>query len=365
MRRKDIAIYFANDKDIYDLLMSSKVHYSDKKLLEMLRERGIVISSEMDREKLVRFFSTLPHDYHSFEMLLSQLPQRLNASKKQTTKISCDATIDQLSSIVLQLQDDRESKFNDSYSVSVGSDSVDVDVHYTEMDYSKARLRQRKTREAKFEIVVDAEGVKIRSDSAEKMTEIVRDLESRIENAFVDAKLDKLSLDCFFTPEQISEFFVSLATNMPGYSLVDVMTIKLEKMEGRSGDTEDTEDTEDIDPIVYEHGVKKAILSGDVLLASPEFQSLSDSGFFISNIRWVSSKVGNLHKYEFTASFDQSSDERELVYSVDGIYKNKGDGKYNLTRQNVTCGGKKVLLTDLEDHAASLLIASSGVSDEN
>lgn len=57
-------LYCATDKEIFDVLMSSKQRITESVMLELAKDRGVFYSAKDSREILADSLSLLPHDYH-------------------------------------------------------------------------------------------------------------------------------------------------------------------------------------------------------------------------------------------------------------------------------------------------------------
>jgi hypothetical protein len=55
------ALYFADDKDIYDLLAAARQRLTPQKLVDIARTRGLLLSPSDDRDALVAYSAPLEH----------------------------------------------------------------------------------------------------------------------------------------------------------------------------------------------------------------------------------------------------------------------------------------------------------------
>jgi hypothetical protein len=79
--------------------------------------------------------------------------------------------------------------------------------------------------------------------------------------------------------------------------------------------------------------VKKVALDGEGLLYSPEFQHLSELGFYISSIIWQAIFIGTEQiKVEFEATFGNSLECNDFKYNTRCYFKSK-NGQYTPTRR--------------------------------
>ncbi|MCI5138530.1 MAG: hypothetical protein D3922_08990 [Candidatus Electrothrix sp. AR1] len=82
--------------------------------------------------------------------------------------------------------------------------------------------------------------------------------------------------------------------------------------------------------------VQHALLQGEGLLHSPEYQGLSKGGFYICNIVWLAQEsTPSGKKVEFTASLSQPELGTGFRYAVRGIYRRKSDKSLTKTARPV------------------------------
>jgi hypothetical protein len=80
----EVLKYYATDKEVFDVLASSRQRLSESALLDLARSRGIFYSPRDSREILASNISLLPHDYESLKELLGQ-SENPNRAEKVTS----------------------------------------------------------------------------------------------------------------------------------------------------------------------------------------------------------------------------------------------------------------------------------------
>src|ERR1700731_938571 len=95
---RDPARYCATDKEIYDLLMSSKRKISDIVMLTLARDRGILYSPKESRDELASKLSLLTHGFHDLSVLIEQ--RELSTRGEKTTSMTLPPlTLEELKAI--------------------------------------------------------------------------------------------------------------------------------------------------------------------------------------------------------------------------------------------------------------------------
>ena len=160
----------ATDKEVFDVLMSGKRRFAEPTLLALARDRGVFYSAGESREKLASNLSLLPFGYNELAALL-QNAQGARAEKVTHVTLGIELSIDQIKSVVSQYTSQAPSDERVVHHQS-GEKNVTVDVQYSEIDYSKTRLVQRREREAEIEFIVEDGQTTIRMPANEKAKEI-------------------------------------------------------------------------------------------------------------------------------------------------------------------------------------------------
>lgn len=353
-------LFYATDMDIYDALYAAKLRVTEGVLHDMLRARGILLSEATPREELISYLSSLLHDYHDFSYLMDYITSTSRSEKKTSTSLQTEINTSEITNAFDALKVAREDR-NESYSHSVNNNKHIIKVNYTEIDHSKTRLRQRTQKEAIIEIDTSEGVTKLRHPANDRVNEIVgliiNDIEAQKEELVEKQNIDFRGINSHTVR---SNFFKKLIERIPDYTPRDVKKIKVNHTTDTDFSIEDDDNHHSEPHLSVEHEmvgiVENALLKGESLLASREFQTLSQNGFFISHIRWVAEKQTTpKQKIEFEALFHDTSNCSEFRYTVLGFYTEVESG-YTKHMKPLQEHEKTPYLKLIEDTAQSIYL---------
>ena len=92
-------LYCATDKEIFDVLMSSKQRITESVMLELAKDRGVFYSAKDSREILADSLSLLPHDYHDLVFILDQREHSGRAEKLTSVVLDTPLTVNDIKDI--------------------------------------------------------------------------------------------------------------------------------------------------------------------------------------------------------------------------------------------------------------------------
>lgn len=356
MRNK--LLYCATDNEIYEVLMSSKQKLTDAVLLELAKDRGILYSPKDSRETLVEKIALLPHDYDDLAIILEQREHGGRVEKITSATLNAKLSVADIKEVCREY---KEQATGDEKVLThpEGSDRFVVQVQYSEIDYSKTRLIQRKPKEADIEFIVDDEKTIVRMPANAKAMEVFQDLKNRLENHTKD-KLPTVLIELseFDSAAQRTNFFTVLISSLPGFKLDNVTSVKVEPINTDvDEDALDLDDDQDQEQAKEEALalVRKAALAGESLLASDEYQALQKKGFFITSIIWRAKQTATPYSIvEFEAAFEDPHAGKGFKYSVRGAL-NFTQGEYTRTLRPITNDDKQRFLTLIEQTAARVI----------
>jgi hypothetical protein len=236
------------------------------------------------------------------------------------------------------------------HSFTADSDgSYKLNVDYQEMDLTRTRLAQHREREAEINIEFNDVDVKVRGPANPVVAEIVSEFKKELETIRNEVIQEtRISLQGIEDPEKRTKFFLEIIKGMPGFDLDDVLALHTDKLRIVDDEESDEEILGEDNPELLSE-VRRAVLSGRGLTFSPEFKRLTDSGFFISKIQWISQQKTSLgNKVEFEASLGNPSEGTDFRYNVRGLYKSKPDGSFTKTKTPIEDADKKEFLRVLE-----------------
>ncbi|MBS3021651.1 hypothetical protein DJFAAGMI_04425 [Comamonas sp. PE63] len=352
--------YCATDKEIYDALMSAKQKISEKVLLELAKDRGIFFSPKDSREDLIGAISLLPHDYHDLNTLLEQREHQGRQEKLTSVTLPEALTIEEIKEVLKEYTADSPPDEKVTHHAK-GNDQVVATVKYSDIDYGKTRLIQRTPKEAGIEFHIENNKTVIRMPANDRVKGIFGKLKDKLDaKRKTEIPAIRIEIGEFESPALRTEFFTILISDLSGFSLKNVTSVKVERLkhEPEEGELqlEDDQESEEAKQEALAL-VKKVALKGETLLASEEYQSLAKKGFFITSIIWRSMLAK--HPYptiEFEAAFEEPILGKGFKYFVRGAY-NVVDKQYTKTIRPVDIEDREKYLSVIEDTAASAIKA--------
>jgi hypothetical protein len=361
--------YCATDKEIYDLLMSAKQRVNESAMHDMAKARGIFYSPLESRESLASQISLLTHDYAALGEVLGQSENRNRAERVTSVTLNAKLTSEEIKAVVASFQ---EESIGDQKVVAhhEGDDKYVMQVQYSEIDYAKTRLLQRRQREADIRFEIEPDRTTIRLPANPKARAIVEELRGKL----IAKKAEEIPRELIeitdLSPEARTQFFTNLITSLEGYTLVDVSNVKVQSgykppepenavdddnaAEVENAAEEETAEAEEEMLSVVEN----VALHGQSLLASSEYQNLRKKGFYITSLTWVSAQTTiPFNQIEFDAGFEEPKEGKEFRYNVRGVYRRNPKGILTKSLRPLTDAHKQVIYPVLEHTAHTVLAA--------
>ncbi|WP_261514093.1 hypothetical protein [Burkholderia multivorans] len=351
--------FYATDKDIFDLLACARRSLTEGVLREIARERGIFFSPHDTRDDLVEAISELPFTLNELLEIMGRRESSRRAEKTTSVTLDANIPIEELKAVVREYKDEVGTS-EKVVSHSKGTDGLVMNVEYDDMDYSRTRLIQRQRQDATIEFFQQGGKTIVRLPASEKSKRIVEDLTGRIESRRRTPLVrEAIELDADFTADERTTFFMRLISELPGHRLYGVTNLKI----APSLRPEDELDEDDLDEDVRAEASEKLLvivrsmaLSGENLIASKEYLSLKERGFYITSITWKSRQttipydVPHLH-----AEFEDGENGRNFKYSAKGTYRFQ-EGEYTKTARPVDDGERENLYQLVESAARTILL---------
>jgi hypothetical protein len=350
-------LYCATDKELFDVLMSSKQHFGERVLLTLARRRSILYSRSDARVDLADKLSVMTYGFHEIRAIQDEFERAGRGEKTTSFRINTELTVAEIKEIADEYRDaagDEEKVVTRG----VGQTGVAVDLKYTETDFSKTRLRQRQEREAHIEFKVEQGHTVVTLPATEKARQTVAALKDGLfAKKQADIGVEEVDLSAVIDPRLRTAFFTRLITRLPDFSLQDVTRVKADLAEKAKDDIDDEENGDEGDEEANREMlsvVRDVALNGEGLLASPLYQGLQKRGFFLTSITWRCKRnVLPFQIVEFDAAFDDPANGREFKYAVRGWATQKG-GDYVKNNKVVPPEEKKVLLGLIENTAMAI-----------
>ncbi len=357
--------YCATDKELYDLLMASKQRITESILLGFARERAIFCSPRESRESLVDYLSLLTYTYADLDTMLGHRAATQRTEKRMSIRLNSAVNLEDIKAVCTEY---KESPSGDETVVTKqeGTNKYTATVNYSELDYSKTRLLQRRDKEAEIEFFIKENETIIRMPANPKAQSVVDRLKRALDvRAQTAIPAEAIELSHLKTPEARTRFFTSLITSIPGYKMENVTDIKVESKLHDHPPPDDLEESDDeaAENALEDKAAERAMLSvvenialkGQGLLSSPEYQQLKEKGFFITNIVWKSRQLDHpYHIIEFDAGFNEPREGKGFKYNVRGVYRYV-NGVHTTTLRQIPKEEKPAFFDLLEQTARQVL----------
>ena len=327
--RRTAPIYYATDKDRFDLMMSEKRKLGPEALRSFALSKGIFLSGEDDKEYLASFLSMMPHDYFDLQHLLHLAETASRAEKITSEKLVGKVTAQDIETAIRTYADlQRQTGTMDNLVVCPKADGrMALEVKYTELDLSKSTLSQRQEKFAAVEAIKEGDEVTLRMPDSEKGREIARGIRDIL---MASKTLERRTIDlaALKTADERTLFFTQLITKLDGLRFTGVSNVSVVHFGSEQKPTD--EDGEGDESNLEETGaeaemmciVRKAALDGENVLSSPEYQNLKSRGFYLAKVVWrCELKSSQPDIIEFEAGFGASKEGSTFRYNVKGAFK--------------------------------------------
>ena len=355
-------LYHITDREIYDFIVSSKQRITNGVMLELARDRGIFYSSKDSRLELASKLASLHHDYYDLQ-IFTENGQHSSRGERVTTVELPSSFDDKIIEKILNAY--RDTTQTENAVVKKDSEGyLSIKYEYSEWDYGKNPLNQRRPKDGQIEIVQSQGKTTFRMPSTERANEIVEKIVKSLE-AEVGKKfdLDKISLEKISDPALRTQFFTNLIKSLPGLKYQNVTRVRVEADQSKRHDTENSELDLDLSAEIERaeeemlSAVNRISLNGNGLLSSDEFKQLTVNGFYISSIIWISKHNKTKSKIEIEAGFDDAINGKGFRYSIRGYQPllKKSDEDYAKTMRGMPQEEKKEIYPIIEKAAKAAI----------
>ena len=365
-----VSRYYADDKDVFDLLSQGTVSLA--KLRLFLRIRGIVVSSSLTKEEICRYLQTSPLSWPQLEALLEIIETPDREDKFSTCRLTApNSDIQNAVTAAAAVQQERGAQQGEIYKIQVDPAGVlEVAVDYSEPNFSKTRCLQRVDKTLVIRLEREGDHFKVRHHENARALEILSSLEKKLLPAAGTPPPRREIVVSGLTSVQRSKFFVEMARGIPGYELKDERGLQVDRPDESENEAESEDEVEDANGGVadtsiakgkdakeqFQGLVKRALLHGTSLLMSRQYQDYAKGGFSLSKLIWtVEPETGNGPMIEFSAEFGDGERGIGFRYGVLGKFERHEDGSFAKSRRAVVGTEKNELLALLESSAYTAL----------
>jgi hypothetical protein len=369
------ANYFADDKDVYDLLAAARKKLTSQRLVEMVRARGLILSGLTDRDDLIEQISILPFGWHQLRLLIEATNTADRSEKMTSASVSGSRSSEDFAAALDLVREARQDR-GETYAIEKLGGTVRILVKYSELDTSKTRLAQRTQRQFTIEIEPNPSGAAlIRHQDQPRAQEIVSELIDALSQPQDVVTPAKIELAGISDATHRTQFFLQLIRGLSGFKFddvkavkasrlqpppVDVMVTTTEEPEGADDHVDDDDDDAQssdgigVDEASFIAKVTDIALRGDGLLRSSQYSQFSGEGFFVRSIVWTATE-NNGPRVELEAGFDNADEGTGFSYSIRGIHGRKSDGSLKKTKSAPSVEDRVRVLRLLESAARTAM----------
>lgn len=349
----------ATDKEIYDLIYSSKKRITEGVLHRAARERGVFFGSATTRGDLAEYISMTTHDLQDVVDLVKDAEPGTRRERTSSLTVKMKLNASEIREAIREYAD-TDGKSDKVTVPHKTSDSMIATVAYSEFDLSRTTLAQRHERVATLDFKIEDGGVVIRFPGSDKGRELVEILIEKLESKKKTSIPQEHVAVEDLSPGDRTRFFVNLVRKMDGFRLDTVTKLKVSS---KMMETDDLDSDDDDDAAEHEEAekamtslVENVALSGNDLLASKQYKQMEEDGFFITAIKWKATQtVHPFDKVEFEALFENANQGTGFQYRARHSRISDRTGTYPQNFKLPDDVFRKVLFSLLEQTARAVL----------
>ncbi|MEQ2024850.1 hypothetical protein ABLB84_03510 [Xenorhabdus szentirmaii] len=321
-------LYFMNDKNIRDGLVAQRVKAEN--IAALLLDKGILVSQKSTKEELLDIVQKVRFDFYDYRYLCLLLENPDRRDSQSTSEIPEKCT---KGNITKAFQDVKKSMSDDEISLTLTSASAtkfSIEANYVDVDYSKAPMRQRTRKKGIIEIEVNRENGE--TSIHFPATDVGKEVKNKLVKAIseqLQTQVTPIEIDYeHATTKERTEFFTRLI-KLENYDVYDVVNVNVKNI----GSDKDENESD------FTGQVRKAVLSGQELLASKIYDSFPSDKYHIYKIVWkvreIIPNVGSEQSdcYAVEAQFDNPDKSKGFRYQVKTVQR-YSRGSLNATPSN-------------------------------
>lgn len=342
--------------DIFDTLMAKGRKIGTSGLIDMAKQKYILISSDDDKKELARYVSQLPFDYDDIVSLYEIIEQDGRREKLTTKQINKSIGYDQIYSSVESLS---TALANSGEKIKIftnpNSPVVSVEFEYKEVDFGKATMLQEIIRKDKIDFFKNEKKTDIRTVANDKCRELIQKILQEIESAENEKlEVEEIELADVADTKKRNEFFFALINGIKGLQLDDVSGVKISRAGEDSIDDSQSDGDEVVSTPELTGFIKEVAIKGKALLNQKAYIDFVNKGFYISTLIWKSldSTCEPTMLVEFEAGFSDAQECKGFQYAVKGAYIFKKEAStFSVTRKKLSEPDKLSYMARIEEAA--------------
>lgn len=303
-----------NDREIYETIFSQQQKLPNSKLLEICRNRGILLSPYETRESLATYIANLYYDWNFIKSLLEYINHD-DRSNKITSCILDTGEFEKIKEVIKEISPDY--KDNLISSKNDGKNKLEINLTTSKLELNKTRMIQRPLKDQNITIEKQGNQIIIRHNSEDVLQPFIKKI-IEMASTKIGTTLEpkKVNLNDILIPDFRNMFFVKLIELDPEkYTLHDVKRIRVHHNVHGSTDYDLDGDDED------NHGsIKSALLAGSSLHTHGMYKQLKKLGHYITEITWTTISIKDNILIEINAGFENPKKCTGFFYDIKWFY---------------------------------------------
>lgn len=360
---------YLNDRNIHDGLRSTR-RATSSVLLQIARERGLILSELEPHDDLVRYISQLTHSWHDLKTMVDLLSTSERADRWSQATLPFKKSSSQVNKMLQALQDQQAAARDEVWNISrTKSGMIAVEISYKLPDFSKSAMTQLTSHTCRLEFTCESGQILVRHKKQERAEQLIAVLLGRLnDDADSSREVQKIELSDVQDNRLRSEFFTALAESLPGFRLVEVPSVR-----GNNGMLSKTPTASDRKAAAaIQSAIRRVSLLGRSITKTSEYRQFFEasskaSRFYLTSMVWVSDDASiDGIRVEFEASFTSQADCSGFVYRVRKVW-HRIDGVLRRTPTAPAPNELQRLNSLLEAHAREvchLIKSKAGVEAE-
>ncbi|MGD0838563.1 MAG: hypothetical protein ABSB49_18155 [Polyangia bacterium] len=118
-RVQHVPLFYADDKDVFDILMSKSRRFDTRSLLALARRRGIYLSADEDREWIAGYLSRLIWSWPELQHLLELAVSPDRREKTTSIQLITEAVTSDVRRAVEAVKGNREERRGEAFVIRV------------------------------------------------------------------------------------------------------------------------------------------------------------------------------------------------------------------------------------------------------
>ena len=340
-----LARCYYSDKDIEDILGNPR--FSAKALLQIARERGIVLSCDERMEDVIKYLSIQHFDWGSLNGLTSRLNREESEERRATVRLEKLSSIDAVEKAAERAKT-KSSTSRDVIHVSKQGNKIIVRGSYIEVDPTRSKAVQREERKFLLEFAEDQGAIKVEYTHSGKAAALIASIvtELKSEDATKDVALKRISLSGIKDPVLRTDFLLKIRSTMKGFRALDVLDINVDHRfetavkqdddDGEAGPSSRDAGDDTSEEAEVKSMVRSAALHGSGLLTSDLYQKLRENGYYIYKLLWSSKELDRDGRVmEFEVGFENPIKAEGFYFDLKRVLPTESDREGGMTQHEL------------------------------